>query len=128
MQALLAAGADTAVRNQHGDTALVCASRRGHTAVAAALSGAMRGAIGEPRAARYGTCSLAQLQDACRAKGLPVGGTKTVLRAWLEATAPPLQWTAIFGPYLPCASTSGGMFTRGLFLGGARFNMEEISA
>ena len=39
----------------------------------------------------YGTCSLAQLKDACRAKGLPVGGTKAVLRARLEAAAPPPQ-------------------------------------
>ena len=38
----------------------------------------------------YGTYSLAQLKDACRAKGLPVGGTKAVLRARLEAAAPPL--------------------------------------
>ena len=37
----------------------------------------------------YGTYSLAQLKDACRAKGLPVGGTKAVLRARLEAAAPP---------------------------------------
>jgi hypothetical protein len=35
----------------------------------------------------YGTNSLAQLKDACRAKGLPVGGTKAVLRARLEAAA-----------------------------------------
>ena len=39
----------------------------------------------------YGTYSLAQLKDACRAKGLPVGGTKAVLRARLEAAAPPPQ-------------------------------------
>ena len=39
----------------------------------------------------YSTCSLAQLKDACRAKGLPVGGTKAVLRARLEAAAPPPQ-------------------------------------
>ena len=37
----------------------------------------------------YGSHSLAQLKDACRAKGLPVGGTKAVLRARLEAAAPP---------------------------------------
>jgi hypothetical protein len=30
-----------------------------------------------------GTYSLAQLKDACQAKGLPVGGTKAVLRARL---------------------------------------------
>jgi ankyrin repeat protein len=95
VQVLLAAGSDTAVQNQHGDTALVCASRRGHTAVAAALSAAIAppdnvgGAAGEPP--DYGTYSLAQLKDACRAKGLPVGGTKAVLRARLEAAAPPLQ-------------------------------------
>jgi hypothetical protein len=35
-----------------------------------------------------GTCSSARLQGACRAKGLPVGGTKAALRARLEATAP----------------------------------------
>ena len=33
----------------------------------------------------YAHYSLAQLKDACRAKGLPVGGTKAVLRARLEA-------------------------------------------
>jgi hypothetical protein len=38
--------------------------------------------------ALYGSLSLAQLKDACRAKGLPVGGTKAVLRARLEAAAP----------------------------------------
>ena len=38
-----------------------------------------------------GTYSLVQLKDACRAKGLPVGGTKAVLRARLEAAAPPPQ-------------------------------------
>jgi hypothetical protein len=32
----------------------------------------------------YASHSLAQLKDACRAKGLPVGGTKAVLRARLE--------------------------------------------
>ena len=36
----------------------------------------------------YASLSLAQLKDACRAKGLPVGGTKAVLRARLEAAAP----------------------------------------
>ena len=36
----------------------------------------------------YASHSLAQLKDACRAKGLPVGGTKAVLRARLEAAAP----------------------------------------
>ena len=41
--------------------------------------------------ALYGSLSLAQLKDACRAKGLPVGGTKAVLRARLEAAAPPPQ-------------------------------------
>jgi hypothetical protein len=39
----------------------------------------------------YGTYSPAQLKDACRAKGLPVGGTTAVLRARLEAAAPPRQ-------------------------------------
>jgi hypothetical protein len=39
----------------------------------------------------YGSHSLAQLKDACRAKGLPVGGTKAVLRARLEAAALPPQ-------------------------------------
>jgi hypothetical protein len=48
------------------------------------------GAADEPL--DYGSCSLAQLNDACRAKGLPVGGTKAVLRARLEAAAlPPPQ-------------------------------------
>ena len=37
----------------------------------------------------YASHSLAQLKDACRTKGLPVGGTKAVLRARLEAAAPP---------------------------------------
>ena len=37
----------------------------------------------------YTALSLAQLKDACRAKGLPVGGTKAVLRARLEAAAAP---------------------------------------
>ncbi len=37
----------------------------------------------------YASHSLAQLKDACRAKGLPVGGTKAVLRVRLEAAAPP---------------------------------------
>ena len=37
----------------------------------------------------YACFSLAQLNDACREKGLPVGGTKAVLRARLEAAAPP---------------------------------------
>ena len=36
----------------------------------------------------YASHSLAQLKDACRTKGLPVGGTKAVLRARLEAAAP----------------------------------------
>ena len=39
----------------------------------------------------YASFSLAQLKNACRAKGLPVGGTKAVLRARLEAAAPPPQ-------------------------------------
>jgi hypothetical protein len=41
----------------------------------------------------YSPHSLEQLKDACRAKGLPVGGTKAVLRARLEAAdaGPPLQ-------------------------------------
>jgi ankyrin repeat protein len=37
VQALLTAGADTATKNKLGYTALACASRGGHTAVAAAL-------------------------------------------------------------------------------------------
>jgi hypothetical protein len=36
----------------------------------------------------YACFSLAQLHDACRATGLPVGGTKAVLRARLGAAAP----------------------------------------
>jgi hypothetical protein len=47
------------------------------------------GAGDEGEVADYGTYSLAQLKDACRAKGLPVGGTKAVLRARLEAAAAP---------------------------------------
>jgi hypothetical protein len=39
--------------------------------------------------ALYGSLSLAQLKDACLAKGLPVGGTKAVLRARLEAAILP---------------------------------------
>jgi hypothetical protein len=39
----------------------------------------------------YASHSLAQLKNACRAKGLPVGGTKAVLRARLEAAPPPPQ-------------------------------------
>ena len=39
----------------------------------------------------YGSHSLAQLKGACRAKGLPVGGTKSVFRARLEAATPPPQ-------------------------------------
>jgi hypothetical protein len=38
-----------------------------------------------------GSSSRAQLKGACRAKGLPVGGTKAVLRARLEAAAAPPQ-------------------------------------
>jgi hypothetical protein len=43
--------------------------------------------------ADYASFSLEQLKDACRAKGLPVGGTKPALRARLEAAAaaPPPQ-------------------------------------
>ena len=44
------------------------------------------GAVAPP--VDYAPLSLAQLKDACRAKGLPVGGTKAVLRARLEAAAP----------------------------------------
>jgi hypothetical protein len=47
------------------------------------------GAADEPP--DYGTHSLAQLKGACRAKGLPVGGTKAVLRARLEAADTPPQ-------------------------------------
>jgi hypothetical protein len=50
---------------------------------------APEGAGEEVIAVDYGSHSLAQLKDACRAKGLPVGGTKAVLRARLEAAAPP---------------------------------------
>ena len=45
----------------------------------------------------YSTYSLAQLNDACRAKGLPVGGTQAVLRARLEAADPPVQLAAMNG-------------------------------
>jgi hypothetical protein len=48
---------------------------------------APEGAGGEDEFVDYGSHSLAQLKDACRAKGLPVGGTKAVLRARLEAAA-----------------------------------------
>jgi hypothetical protein len=62
---------------------------------AAVLPGAVappEGAGEEGEIVDYGTCSLAQLKDACRAKGLPVGGTKAVLRTRLEAAAlPPPQ-------------------------------------
>ena len=54
---------------------------------AVAPEGAGEGVI----AVDYGSHSLAQLKDACRAKGLPVGGTKAVLRARLEAAAAPPQ-------------------------------------
>ena len=49
------------------------------------------GADDEPIGVFYDSLSLAQLKDACRAKGLPVGGTKAVLRARLEAATPPPQ-------------------------------------
>ena len=39
----------------------------------------------------YGSHSLAQLRAACRAQGLPVGGTKAALRVRLEAASSPLQ-------------------------------------
>ena len=93
VQVLLAAGSDTAVQNQQGDTAQICASRRGHTAVAAALSAAIAPPedVGEAAFEPPGTYSLAQLKDACRVEGLPVGSTKAVLRTQLEAAAPPPQ-------------------------------------
>jgi hypothetical protein len=46
------------------------------------------GAADEPP--DYSTYSPAQLKDACRAKGLPVGGSKAVLRARLEGRSSPL--------------------------------------
>jgi hypothetical protein len=52
---------------------------------------APEGAVEEGEIVDYGSHSLAQLKDACRAKGLPVGGTKSVLRARLQAAAPPPQ-------------------------------------
>ena len=52
---------------------------------------APEGAGAEGEFVDYGSSSLAQLKGACRAKGLPVGGTKAVLRARLEAAAQPLQ-------------------------------------
>jgi hypothetical protein len=52
---------------------------------------APQGAGEEGEFVDYASHSLAQLKDACRAKGLPVGGTKAVLRARLEAAALPPQ-------------------------------------
>ena len=52
---------------------------------------APEGAGEEGKFVDYASFSLAQLKDACRAKGLPVGGTKAVLRARLEAAPPPPQ-------------------------------------
>ena len=59
------------------------------TAVAPEGAGAADEPLGE--FVDYAPLSLAQLKDACRAKGLPVGGTKAVLRARLEAAAAPPQ-------------------------------------
>ena len=57
------------------------------------------GAVAPEGAEKKGLCWTAaparprgsKAQGACRAKGLPVGGTKAALRARLEATAPPPQ-------------------------------------
>jgi hypothetical protein len=67
---------------------LVCAGDK-----VTVLPGAVapEGAGEEGEIVDYASFSLAQLKDACRAKGLPVGGTKAVLRARLEAAAPPPQ-------------------------------------
>ena len=53
------------------------------------LSGAVapEGAGEEGEFVDYASLSLAQLRNASRAKGLPVGGTKAVVRARLEAAA-----------------------------------------
>ena len=64
---------------------------RGNTVKALPGAVAPEGAGEEGEFVDYAPLSLAQLKDACRAKGLPVGGTKVVLRARLEAAAPPAQ-------------------------------------
>jgi hypothetical protein len=50
---------------------------------------APEGAGEESDVVDYASLWLAQLKDACRAKGLPVGGTKGVVRARLPAAAAP---------------------------------------
>jgi hypothetical protein len=70
---------------------LVRAAQLGYGAKVTVLPGAVapEGAGEEGEFVDYGSHSLAQLKHACREKGLPVGGTKAVLRARLEAAAPP---------------------------------------
>jgi hypothetical protein len=58
---------------------------------------APEGAGEEGQFVDYAADSLAQLKGACRAKGLPVGGTKAVLRARIEAADPPVQLAAMNG-------------------------------
>jgi ankyrin repeat protein len=68
VEALLAAGADKHAKTDDGHTAHDAATAQGHPAVAQAL---VRGPSVD-----YSPHSLEQLKGACRAKGLPVGGTK----------------------------------------------------
>jgi hypothetical protein len=69
---------------------LVRAAQLGHGAKVTVLPGAVapEGAGEEGKFVNYASHSLAQLKDACRVKGLPVGGTKAVLQARLEAAVP----------------------------------------
>ena len=65
--------------------------REGDTLTVLLGAVAPEGAGEEGEIVDYAPLSLAQLKDVCRAKGLPVGGTKAVLRARLEAATPPPQ-------------------------------------
>jgi hypothetical protein len=71
------------------------AKRKGHSsdggdAKRSRTNGARGDSSDGRQADEYGSHSLAQLKDACRAKGLPVGGTKVVLRQRLEAPEAPV--------------------------------------
>jgi hypothetical protein len=72
---------------------LVRAAQLRYGAKTTVLPGAVapEGAGEEGEFVDYASHSLAQLKDACRAKALPVGGTKAVLLARLEAATPPPQ-------------------------------------
>jgi hypothetical protein len=72
---------------------LVRAAQLGSGMQVTVLPGAVapEGAGEEGEFVDYASHSLAHLKDVCRAKGLPVGGTKAVLRARLEAADPPPQ-------------------------------------